>query len=249
MDIFMESIDMNPIKVDIYEKFHNGLITESERDTLLTEATNHETQLYLIEEATLNSLATMMKLAGVVAGAIAAAGGISVLVMKTISMLKVKNKIKASNELTTINSDLKKCANDLRKARGELQEIISKYRTLASDASTRSNFYGSRVTSSPTTTIYSDGYVGTGTTTTYNPQYDPDKSKEEAEKAEKLREVVSKYIAKRDEIKGLLKQLKSLKSKFLAMVRANAAPDEYQSIKEEIDKIMASIPDTTDEDA
>lgn len=237
MDIFVESIDMNPIKVDIYEKFHNGLITESERDTLLTEATNHETQLYLIEEATLNSLATMMKLAGVVAGAIAAAGGISVVVMKTISMLKVKDKIKASNELTTINSDLKKCANDLRKARGELQEIINKYRILASDASTRSNFYGSRVVSNPTTTI------------TYNPQYDSDKSKEEAEKAEKLREVVSKYITKRDEIKGLLKQLKSLKSKFLAMVRTNASPDEYQSIKEEIDKIMASIPDTTDEDA
>ena len=244
MELFIERTDFDRTRLSIFESFETKQISESEKDFLLEAVLQREIEEALIEEASMDQMAAMTKVAAVSAGAVAASAAIIALIAKVVGMLKVKDKIKASTELTGISNDIKKCNTKLKQARAELAAIISEYRTDIYDADNRAAFYGSRVTVSNYSTVDAYGNVNYGHQYASNPQYDKEKSEREKKKAEKLRKTVNKYIVKRDELKSELKHLKELKSKFMAVVRNNTTAEECASIRSELDKIMASIPET-----
>lgn len=236
----LESTDFTPIKLSIYERFSDNEITESEKDALLNKIYRRECAEAITEAVAMSTISIMANIAGIAACGVAAASAMVLLVAKVISMVKVKDKIKGSEELTKINNDIKKCADALKRNRSELQQIISEYRTEMHDATTRSNFYGSRVTAS-TSSVAINGQMTTMTSIQGNPQYDKEKSQKEALKAEKIQKIVDKYIKKRDEVKEQISELKKLKSRFLSVVRSNLTPEEMESVRTELDRIMKQI--------
>lgn len=244
MEYFIESTDLSKTRLSIFESFENNQITEDEKNALLEAVLQREIKDALIEEASMDQMASMAKVAAIAAGAVAASTAIIGLVVKVASMLKVKDKIKASSELTNISNDIKKCNTQLKHARAELNSIINEYRVDIYDAENRASFYGSRVTVTNYSTVDYQGNVNYGHQYANNPQYDKDKAEREKKKADKIRKTVNKYIAKRDELQKELKHLKELKSKFMAVVRNNTTAEECESIRAELDKIMASIPNS-----
>lgn len=242
MEFMFESTDFNQVKLEIYEQCNSGMISEKEKNALLEAVAIKEINEEIVTEAAMLDMAAMAKVMGLAAGGVAAASAIILLIMKVASILRTKDKIKASSELTAINNDIKKCSTKLKQLRSEIQSTINEYRTEIFDAETRADFYGSRiVTQTSFQYNYNTGYTDPVSTTQYNHQYDKKKSEKERKNAERLRKVVQKYIAKRDELSKEITNLKHLKSRFLAVVRNNMGPDEYENIRAELDKIMANV--------
>lgn len=242
MSLFiMESTDFTNVKLSIYEKFDNNEISESEKDTLLEAIQNREFVEAYTEKVSMDTVSTMAKVVGIAASGVAVAGAMIALIAKVVSMLRVKDKIKGSEELTKINNDLKKCLTSLKESKFELNKIIVEYSTEISDAESRSDFYGSRITTHTSYGRTEDGKSVTVHNTELNPQYDKKKATEEKENAEKLRQIVSKYIKKRDELRGQISELKALKSRFMSVVRTNLTPEETEKVRKELDGIMESL--------
>lgn len=243
MNFLYESVpDYDTLKLEIYERHNSGYITESEKDQLMEAVLMKEINDSVMMEAAALDMAVMTKVLGIAAGAVAAAGAMVILVMKVISSLRVRDKIKASTELTAVNNDIKACNSKLKTLRAEIQDTINEYRREAYDAETRADFYGNRIARVTSTQYnYSTGSVDTVTNYSYNQQYDPHKADKERKKSAKYQALVQKYIAKRDELNQEITKLKHLKSRFLAVVRNNMEETEYQSIRDELDRLMGQL--------
>lgn len=246
MDFILESTDFNKVKVDIYEQCNEGNITEEEKQALLEAVMIKEINEGLMMEAVALDMAAMAKVVGLTAGGVAAAGAITLLIMKVASMLKTRDKIKASTELTAVNNDIKKCKTSLAKLHQDLSATIRAYNREVNDANQRADFYGSRTIAQNSMQYnYSTGQSDVVRTWQHNPQYDSAKAAEEKQKAATINKLVKEYMQKRDAVNKELVNLRHLKSKFMAVVRNNLEATEYQSIRDELDRIMANIEQNT----
>lgn len=229
MDFLYESTDFDKVRLDIYEKHQRGKITDREKELLLESVMLKEIDECLIVEAASGDLAAMQKVLGIAAGAIAACAAINILAMKVRTRIKIDN----TKEYAAIDSDIKASSNRIKKLRGEIQAIVDQYSQELQGAEQAQTLYGSRIL----TRVNGDDRVDA----IHNPAYSARRGEMEKIRAEKLRSIVHEYIQKRDNLEKEIGNLKKLKSRFMTMVRKGASDEEYQAIRDEMDRIMASI--------
>lgn len=240
MNFLFESVDFTDAKLNAYEEYESGNITESEKDDILNTITSQQINTELLFAEAAASVSSILKYSGLVAIGAAICGAISLMIGKIRISIDTKDKIKASKELTEIKNEIAKSQKKLASLKSEYAQIYNAYYQDSYDARQRANYYGTRTTRE-VSTQRELGTNDTKTVVTYakNKEYDREKAEAEAKKAKELEATSKKYDKLCDETKEEIKNMKELKSRFLAMVRQNASAEEYETIKAELEKISA----------
>lgn len=241
MTFMNESSNYDKVKLEIYERYHSGYITESQKDLMLEEVLRSEMQYELFLEEEGDKKSKMQKTLAIAAAAVATSLTMIFMARRIYNRAKVNSKIKASPELAAINTEIKRCNQKLKMIRKDISITIKEYQKALKDTQDRRELYSKKKLKVPEMKQDKSGKTYVSNVTSYNPYYNKSAANLEKAKADKINMCIKQYMQKSKELDAQVKELNSIKSKFLNVVKKDLGDEEYAKIKQRLDTLSEKM--------